>query len=971
MRSFFTKIYATILTCLLITSLVKESQSYTFKNVSWDSYSLIINGKREFIYSGSYYYWRLPTPTLWKDVFEKIRAAGFNTITMYFNWDYHSPKSLIYDFSGIRDVEKFLTLTEEMGFYVIARPGPYINSDNNAGGFPGWLISLPGTTRSTNPYYTASWMQWLSVLNPYLYRHQITKGGNIIAVQVENEYSVGPLEPLYMEQLEAKYRLDGIDVPFSFNDAFAGDHWVHGPGHVQLYGIDAYPNGFNCTFPDVWGELPTYFEKDHHSFNPNEPEYLPEFQGGSTDYWGGPGFKKCTQMTNASFENVFYKNNLEQGASMFNIYVVYGGTSWGWLPYPGDYTSYDFGAAIAESRVLTEKYPQLKFLGYFLDCMEPFRKTNRTGVPVASNPNVHLALRENLETGTQFYFLRHENASAFTLESTHISIVENESSTYKSVPQEKNTYILLDGRDSKILTAFYQFGEQFLVYSTSEILTHGTMNSHDVLVVYAGKGQYGETVIRTKSKPAVTSSYSIKAFFNSSSGDLRLNYVHDGLQCIDVSYIDNRKKLKIFIVTTEKAASLWRGEVDGELILAEGPYLIRSFERKGEAIYIRGDVDKETEISLFTDVYHKNMFFNDERLVLSPTKCGGVKASIAGPPAISLPSLTNWKFKMGSPERFADFDDSRWRVADKYTTNSITPPVTYPVLYVDDYGFHFGDVWFRGHFIANGSEVGIKLDGVGGHRKGAFSAYSVWFNGEFLGSTYGNRTFYFPKSKLYIGKDNVISMLLENLGHEKDYPNDENEKRARGFIEASMVGYNATITWKIQGSCGGENVPDTVRGWLNNGGLYGERKGWYLPDYPDYDWKNVSLPYDFNEAAVAWFRTRFKLSIPSDIDVPIGLLIEDDPSYRYNALIFINGWMLGHYINYLGPQHDFVLHNGILNPNGWNDVAIAVWGQDAQGGRLGNVSLHAYQVLRTEPRVTEINYSPSYWEILPRLKQLC
>jgi len=947
------------------------SGAYKPRNVTWDSYSLIVDGEREFIYSGSYYYWRLPAPTLWKDVFEKIRAAGFNTITMYFNWDYHSPRSNSYDFKGIRDVDRFLSLSEELGFYLIARPGPYINSDNNAGGFPGWLISLPGTTRSTNPYYTASWMQWLSALNPYLYKHQITKGGNIIAVQVENEYSVGPLEPLYMEQLEAKYRLDGIDVPFSFNDAFPGDHWVRGPGHVQLYGIDAYPNGFNCTYPDIWGALPTYFEGDHHSFNPNEPEYLPEFQGGSTDYWGGPGFQKCTQMTNASFENVFYKNNLEQGASMFNIYVVYGGTSWGWLPYPGDYTSYDFGAAIAESRVLTEKYPQLKFLGYFLDSVKPFRRTNHTSVPPASNSKVHVAMREDLETGTQFYFLRHKNSSGSTLEYTHISIIGDSKGNYASVPQEKDTSILLNGRDSKILVAFYHFGNQYLIYSTSEILTHGRMGDSDVLVLYVGSGQYGETVLRTHGEPNVRTKDNIKSYFNHSSSDIRLNYVHHGIQCVEVEAPDGKECLKIYIVTTELAASLWRGEVDGQLVLVKGPYLVRSIELKNGDLVIRGDVDRDSDITIYTKVLFNRSRFNDEILRLSRTGCEGLMARVQGPPKVSLPQLNNWRFKMGSPERFPDFDDTRWVIADKYTTNSITPPITYPVLYVDDYGFHFGDVWFRGHFVADGSEKGIKLDGVGGHRKGAFSAYSVWFNGEFLGSAYGNKTFEFPKSSLRPGQDNVISLLLENLGHEKDYPNDDNEKRARGFIEASMVGSNATITWKIQGSCGGEHVPDPVRGILNNGGLYGERKGWYLPDYPDFDWKVVSLPYDFNEAAVAWFRTSFELDIPLDVDVPIGLLIQDDPSYRYNALIFVNGWMLGHYINYLGPQHDFVLHNGILNPNGKNDIAIAVWGQDIAGGRLGNVSLHAYQVLRTEPRITEINDSPNYWQILPRLEELC
>src|SRR5664280_145734 len=44
----------------------------------------------------------------------------------------------------------------------------------------------------------------------------------------------------------------------------------------------------------------------------------------------------------------------------------------------------------------------------------------------------------------------------------------------------------------------------------------------------------------------------------------------------------------------------------------------------------------------------------------------------------------------------------------------------------------------------------------------------------------------------------------------------------------------------------------------------------------------------------------------------------------YRALIFVNGWNLGQYINDVGPQHTFVLPNGILDPNGTNTLAIAV-----------------------------------------------
>ena len=187
--------------------------------VTWDRYSLKLDGKRLMVWSGEFHYWRLPSPALWSDVLQKIKAAGFNTISIYFDWAYHSPKAGVYDFTGIRDVSKLLTIAQDAGLYVIARPGPYINAETDAGGFPGWLITQKGRARSSASDYTAAYMEWLSHIDPILAQHQITNGGNIILYQVENEYTYGTLDATYMQQLEKKVRADGITVPLDHNDA--------------------------------------------------------------------------------------------------------------------------------------------------------------------------------------------------------------------------------------------------------------------------------------------------------------------------------------------------------------------------------------------------------------------------------------------------------------------------------------------------------------------------------------------------------------------------------------------------------------------------------------------------------------------------------------------------------------------------------------------------------------------------------
>jgi beta-galactosidase GanA len=136
---------------------------------------------------------------------------------------------------------------------------------------------------------------------------------------------------------------------------------------------------------------------------------------------------------------------------------------------------------------------------------------------------------------------------------------------------------------------------------------------------------------------------------------------------------------------------------------------------------------------------------------------------------------------------------------------------------------------------------------------------------------------------------------------------------------------------------GGNPQADPLRGPLNTGGLFGERSGWSLPRFSDDSWTRVTLPNISSHAGVSWYRTKFHLSIPGNVDASLGLTIADDPSAQYRALIFLNGWNIGQYINDVGPQTTFVLPNGILRPEGENVLALAVTGASACS--LGTITL--------------------------------
>jgi hypothetical protein len=126
---------------------------------------------------------------------------------------------------------------------------------------------------------------------------------------------------------------------------------------------------------------------------------------------------------------------------------------------------------------------------------------------------------------------------------------------------------------------------------------------------------------------------------------------------------------------------------------------------------------------------------------------------------------------------------------------------------------------------------------------------------------------------------------------------------------------------------------------MNNGGLYGERAGWYLPGFDDRGWTGTTLPNADTRPGVSWYRSRFRLDVPPGVDASLGLTITDTPSKSYRAQIFLNGWNVGQYINNVGPQTTFVLPNGLLQPHGENTLAIAVLADGTTTGGLGSVTL--------------------------------
>ncbi|MET9218101.1 beta-galactosidase [Streptomyces sp. NPDC003300] len=1057
-------------------------------SVTYDGYSFMIDGKRTYLWGGEFHYYRLPSQDLWLDVLQKMKAAGFNAVSLYFDWGYHSPAPGVYDFTGVRDVDKLLDMADDLGIYVVARPGPYINAEVDGGGFPGWLSTKAGDTRTGDPAYLKYSDEWQTQIDRIIARHQLTDGkGSVIEYQVENEYYDGSAAGrAYMKHLEDKATADGIKVPLVGNN---NGTFNSGDAELAVDAADSYPQGFNCSNPTRWNGVPD-ISYDHV---PGKPLATAEFQGGAFDPWGGPGYDKCAQLINDQFADVFYKQNIAVGATSQSFYMLYGGTNWGWLGEPQNYTSYDYGAAIRENRQLDPKYDQDKLIGYFTQALAPLTKTDALPATPTDNAKIVDTARRNPDTGTQFHVLRHSDSTATTTDSGHVTIdlgahpgytyddvdpalaytgawshvgaeqnytggdyqhtesfsdtagdsvsvgftgtgvkwvtnldgnhgiadvyldgakvktvdlygatKQNQYVAYRAtglaagahtlkivatgtkntaasgqfvtidaidvdngqgstapvytVPQQPGTALTLNGRQSKIIVADYSLGGNQLQYSTSEIMTNATIGGRDVAVLYGDHGSDGETVLHYATRPTVTATGgAVTSAWDPATGDLRLNYAHTGLTRVRIS--GGAHPLLLLLADTDTAKTFWRQDTAAGPVLVRGTHLLRGAVSNGSALALTGDVATDGAIEVFSTA--DSVTWNGRSVRTATTATGSRTGTVPTAAAVSLPALTGWKHIQESPESAAGFDDSTWQVADKTTSNSRTTPATLPVLFADDYGFHTGSTWYRGRFTATGKETGITLSAQSG---GGAAASSVWLNGTFLGSATadGQKTYAFPAGVLKTTGDNVVSVLTVNMGHEEDYNPPNGNKAARGLTGASLAGAPLdTITWRLQGVRGGETPVDTVRGPLNSGGLYGERAGYPLPGHPTDGWTPVTLPTTDTTPGVSWYTTDVNLDLPKGQDTSLGLTFTDDPSRKYRVEIYVNGWNMGNYVNYVGPQHSFPLPNGVIDPHGRNTVSLAVWNLDGTTGGLGKVALTDYGSYASSLTVAR-NQSPRY-----------
>jgi beta-galactosidase len=306
----------------------------------------LLDGAKFQIRCGEVHAARVPEE-YWRHRLKMAKAMGLNTVCAYLFWNMHEPQPGQFNWSGQADIAQFCRIAQEEGLWVILRPGPYACAEWEMGGLPWWLLKNEDIQlRTRDARFVEAARRYFKDVGRVLAPLQVTQGGPILMVQVENEYGSYGKDAEYMGQMRQALLDAGFNVPlFACNPA------------------QALKNGYRADlFPVVnFGGNPAGGFRALREILPTGPLMCGEFYPGWFDTWGNGHRTGNTQRYLTDLEYM-----LKSGAS-FSIYMAHGGTTFGlWSgadrPFRPDTSSYDYDAPISEAGYDTEKFTRTREL---------------------------------------------------------------------------------------------------------------------------------------------------------------------------------------------------------------------------------------------------------------------------------------------------------------------------------------------------------------------------------------------------------------------------------------------------------------------------------------------------------------------------------------------------------------------------------------------------------------------------------
>jgi len=307
------------------------------------SSAFLLDGKPFSIRAGELHPARIPQP-YWRNRLRMAHAMGINAISMYVFWNLNEPEPGKFNFSGRADIAEFVRMAQAEGLWVILRPGPYVCAEWEFGGMPWWLLREKDMEiRSVNRRFLQAAARYMSELGRRLAPLQISNGGPIIMVQVENEYGSYSANHNYMHDIATMIQNAGFSCPLFTNNG-GGGMTARGSLPGILPGLDG------GTGIDIMKQIRPY--------RPHGPWFVPELYPGTLDHWGEPFIRvPAAPVTDSTQWDLVHNVS-------FSYYMIHGGTTFGFMNGANgaapQITSYDNDYPVDESGRPTKKYFALR-----------------------------------------------------------------------------------------------------------------------------------------------------------------------------------------------------------------------------------------------------------------------------------------------------------------------------------------------------------------------------------------------------------------------------------------------------------------------------------------------------------------------------------------------------------------------------------------------------------------------------------
>jgi len=303
----------------------------------------LLDGKPFVIRSGEMHPVRVPRE-YWRHRIRMAKAMGLNTISLYLMWNALESEPGVFDLtSDRRDFARFIRICAEEGMWVYLRPGPYICGEWDFGGLPSYLLRHPHirVRDRDDPDYMAAVRRYIATIAPVVQPLMAANGGPVLMLQIENEYASFGHDLAYLEALRSLWEAHGVRGPFSISDGLDQVRKARTYLPDAALGLDGDIDF--AAAQRVAGEMPVWMGEGY-------PGWL--------THWGDQDF--------AGGDFAATLRELLDGNRSFNLYVVHGGTNFGFgagANAHDDYshfqpviTSYDYGAPIDERGAATPDY---------------------------------------------------------------------------------------------------------------------------------------------------------------------------------------------------------------------------------------------------------------------------------------------------------------------------------------------------------------------------------------------------------------------------------------------------------------------------------------------------------------------------------------------------------------------------------------------------------------------------------------